>query len=54
MDYVITQPNQPDVDINSQEDANDYNFRISRLEVSEFSLEVNNVLAAKHNLQIVL
>jgi hypothetical protein len=48
--YVITNPVNPELDINSQEDAHNYNVKVSKLNIPDFSKELNNVLAAKHNL----
>jgi hypothetical protein len=49
--YVITNPISPELDINSQEDANDYNFKVSKLYEKDRNNELNAVLAAKHNLK---
>jgi hypothetical protein len=50
MKFIITDPLKPKLDINSQEEAHEYNIKISQLDIPDFSLEVNNVLAAKNNL----
>ena len=52
MKVIITDPMNPQLDVNSQEEAHEYNIKISQLDIPDFSLEVNNVLAVKNNLHI--
>ncbi len=49
--YVITNPISPELDINSQEDAHNYNVKVSKLYEKDRNKELNAVLAAKHNLK---
>lgn len=50
---IITSAHSPENDIKSEEDMHAYLCKVKNLPMSDFFIELNNVLAAKHNITAI-